>query len=154
MAKKGKGIVRRYDKNGRKYYINKATGKRTGPEKWVDFQLEKKQKKAEAAERGKTKKDFSIKATVSHRNFLDTVQTLVIEKGYKAEIIDTNGNRNKFSPKNSLGFGLLMKKIWKDFERLLKEIKDKTSPDILIPYEDFIKIKTIKADLRHALYNY
>ena len=157
MAKKKNksGIVRRYDKNGRKYYIDKSTGKKASPDKWIKYQIEKKQSKAEAADRGKPKRSFFIEESAQHRNFLDTVQSLLINNDYKAEITDESGQVHKFKKGESLGFGLLIKKVWKAFEKILRDSKKpNTSPDITYFFRDYLKIRLITCDLRDCLFSY
>lgn len=166
MAQRKKhGIVRRRDKNGRKYFFDYDTKKRTTANIWAAAKLEQKEVKQnrEAAKRAATepaqpKKSFYIAKRVSHRNFTDeNKQRLANDKNFKLTVIDENGDETTFSQanKNLTEFNGLMRKVWKKFERFINENKVKdASPDILIKQIDLVTENKVFIDLRENGYNF
>lgn len=159
MAKKG--IIRKKNKAGRYQYYDYDNKKAASVNNWAAYRLEKRAEKAEreAAKREAPEEEFFyIKSVLTHRNFTDTTKTRLGDgTGFEMHLTDNDGKTTIYSEKrqNLINFSNVMRKIWRDFEKLLISYKVKNvSPDILITQYDVPAKNTAFADMRENIYNF
>ncbi len=160
MAKK-KGIIRKKNKAGRYQYYDYDNKKAAGVNNWAEYRLDQREKKKErqrAKEEAAEPEFFYIKSVLTHRNFTDSTKTRLGDgTGFEAHITDNDGQTTIYSQQrqNLINFSNYMRKIWRDFEKLLISYKVKgASPDILITQLDVQAKNRAYADMRENIYNF